>query len=722
MNNNFMGRVNKIVQEDKARMNRASPPLPPYPDAGIGALENVANGVPRQAQLMNQPHMLAYINPQEEQMLRDMGGAGLPGPDGVPVYGFLDWVSDTASNIGGAIKDTYNEVISGGTTETATYNPTTYTPTVTTNTNTGNNTNTNTGTGALPVADTTTGSNTILQDLTNLVTFAGNKSYVDGKEITVNNLGQNFANFIDNNDNLEYVNNILIDKTTGVEAVGTQAQEAFMNTGEGSQVAIRAADADAAGVGLSYADGLPVYTDSKGGTHSTQAAAVNKNTSISDEVNRVTAINSGIEVVAGSGPFKTFNYKFLDDSGTRYDTPEEAIAANTALVTDNTVSAGTDVGTDVGTVDTAGALPSGSNSIYQNLMNSITGFDNKSYVNGVLVYDNAGDFTEDPTAATNESGFVDPLAGEGSELLVSAYAKIAAGNAADLTEPEQRALYGQRGQVPNAAETLALTENYKASGEITMTQDMQDEIVKAMNSSGATKEQIDTYIQGSPVGEDVNPFFDTFGEQGVADKIGTALSNVMNYAIKQATFGMIDPLQIQEDKAKEYITAYESEGSTGGQFDWNDPDALDLSPGPEGDKNFELLLELSKGGGIEPTLQGVVGEDGETVEGVVSVKNTEDGPVIVEDGEVVSATGGVGGDDGPSAEVIMSLYNRYRKSGSGAGLPPWLRKYASGVNINQLLTKVTINGQEYYKTPDGKYIEPEELVGAIKGDVETPET
>ena len=199
----------------------------------------------------------------------------------------------------------------------------------------------------------------------------------------------------------------------------------------------------------------------------------------------------------------------------------------------------------------------------------------------------------------------------------------------------------------------------------------------------------------------------------------------MNYAIKQATFGMIDPLQIQEDKAKEYITAYESEGSTGGQFDWNDPDALDLSPGPEGDKNFELLLELSKGEGIEPTLQGVVGEDGETVEGVVSVKNTEDGPVIVEDGEVISATGGVGGDDGdggPSAEVIMSLYNRYRKSGSGAGLPPWLRKYASGVNINQLLTKVTINGQEYYKTPDGKYIEPEELVGAIKGDVETPET
>ena len=80
MNNSFIDRVNAIVQQNQSTD-------PAYPDAGIGALENVANNVPRQAQLMNQPHMLAYINPQEEQMLRDMGGAGLPGPDGIPVYG-----------------------------------------------------------------------------------------------------------------------------------------------------------------------------------------------------------------------------------------------------------------------------------------------------------------------------------------------------------------------------------------------------------------------------------------------------------------------------------------------------------------------------------------------------------------------------------------------------------------------------------------------------------
>jgi hypothetical protein len=72
------------------------------------ASNNVVSGAPRQAELMDQPHMLAYINPQEEQMLRDAGGAGIPGPDGIPVYG---WWSDT-----------WEEITSGGAADTETYN------------------------------------------------------------------------------------------------------------------------------------------------------------------------------------------------------------------------------------------------------------------------------------------------------------------------------------------------------------------------------------------------------------------------------------------------------------------------------------------------------------------------------------------------------------------------------------------------------------------------
>ena len=119
MNNSFIDRVNAIVQQNQSTD-------PAYPDAGIGALENVANNVPRQTVIANQPHMLAYINPQEEQMLRDMGGSGLPGPDGVPAYAFnlfdtstwtRDDVAETASNIGSSIRDTasnvYNTVSTG---------------------------------------------------------------------------------------------------------------------------------------------------------------------------------------------------------------------------------------------------------------------------------------------------------------------------------------------------------------------------------------------------------------------------------------------------------------------------------------------------------------------------------------------------------------------------------------------------------------------------------
>jgi len=52
------------------------------------------------------------------------------------------------------------------------------------------------------------------------------------------------------------------------------------------------------------------------------------------------------------------------------------------------------------------------------------------------------------------------------------------------------------------------------------------------------------------------------------------------------------------------------------------------------------------------------------------------------------------------------------------GLPAWLRQYASGVSINQLLEKVVIEGKEYFKTPDGKYIEPSELAGTVDLGVE----
>ena len=91
-----------------------------------------------------------------------------------------------------------------------------------------------------------------------------------------------------------------------------------------------------------------------------------------------------------------------------------------------------------------------------------------------------------------------------------------------------------------------------------------------------------------------------------------------------------------------------------------------------------------------------------------------DGGVGDNDDGVVTTPIGDGGNSG----AANSIYNRYYKGGSGFGLPAWLRQYASGVSINQLLEKVVIEGKEYFKTPDGKYIEPSELVGTVDLGVE----
>ena len=49
----------------------------------------IASFIPQQTQIMGQPHRLAYVNPQEEQMMLDAGGAGTPGPGGIPAYWLL---------------------------------------------------------------------------------------------------------------------------------------------------------------------------------------------------------------------------------------------------------------------------------------------------------------------------------------------------------------------------------------------------------------------------------------------------------------------------------------------------------------------------------------------------------------------------------------------------------------------------------------------------------
>ena len=225
--NTFIDRVNAIVQSNQASMAQNVS----YPDAGMGALENVANNVPRQADLMNQPHMLAYINPQEEQFLRDMGGAGIPGPDGIPVYG---WLSDTWSEItsgGNAVTETYN---SGGSSAPATsIRPVArpqsvvdkYANTAVPGSNSGGNTGTvNTGT-ITPAAEPEVYRWKGRYNEDTVVQPKDPKPVIkDPKTVSANSLYETAANYLTPFDNTEYIGGNLYDTTTNELAtnVGTK--------------------------------------------------------------------------------------------------------------------------------------------------------------------------------------------------------------------------------------------------------------------------------------------------------------------------------------------------------------------------------------------------------------------------------------------------------------------------------------------------------------------
>lgn len=85
-------------------MNRSSMPnqIMAFSNGGL------ASFIPRQTQIAGQPHMLAYINPQEEALLRDFGGSGIAGPGGIPSYPPESAINADYNTISGS--DKYNTV------------------------------------------------------------------------------------------------------------------------------------------------------------------------------------------------------------------------------------------------------------------------------------------------------------------------------------------------------------------------------------------------------------------------------------------------------------------------------------------------------------------------------------------------------------------------------------------------------------------------------------
>jgi len=94
-NGNMMNRGPMIPYNNRLPTDRAVP-------------FNQGGAVPRQTMIEDQPHMLAYIDPQEQSMLRQMGGSGQPGPGGVPAYARRD--GPGSENFGAEARDFQDEL------------------------------------------------------------------------------------------------------------------------------------------------------------------------------------------------------------------------------------------------------------------------------------------------------------------------------------------------------------------------------------------------------------------------------------------------------------------------------------------------------------------------------------------------------------------------------------------------------------------------------------
>ena len=590
MNNNFMDRVNAIMQQNQMSQNMmaAPQPQPSYPDAGIGALDNVVSGVPRQAELMNQPHMLAYINPQEEQMLRDAGGAGIAGPDGIPVYG---WLSDTMS-----------EITSLGRETTETYNRDAY-----------------------------------------------NERYTDPYE----EMARNPQNYADPN----YGNGRRIDRNAldGQELRDLERREAAARTRAAAPVrpqlrpeVLEAPTTNYQGMGL---------------------------------LELLRHLNSPPAPAVVTPPAPTVRPQLrpadLDTPTTDYE--------------------GTSIGGDDDNIVAAPPAPAveepigALNSFKETLANTFTPFDGKSYQNGVLVDERTGNRLSGGTFndTSNDENEVPQSFIDGLPSMVT-NPNIGTDNYDPSQTDDKWGYTRPDGTVVTAAQDMIDGGGKNFGGEVF---GISGGMNADLNGDGYV-----TKAEGQAAGGLNENFVSTLSNASGATPLGsglepTGIAGVLNTpVIGGALTGGLSTLYT----GARYLT-----------------DNFGYAGRPESSENQSMEDTLS---GLEGQnrINAELNADRALLDYAADTSNRRDGGGGGGGGG--GNQGGGGGNlGGPNAGPARSIYNRYYKGGGGRFLPPWLQRYASGVNIDELLTKQVIDGVEYYITPEGRQIEAQYLTGAAVG-------
>jgi hypothetical protein len=345
------------------------------------------------------------------------------------------------------------------------------------------------------------------------------------------------------------------------------------------------------------------------------------------------------------------------------------------------------------TTGTSGALPA-TNSTMEELANLMTPNDGAVYANGQLIDQFTGEVIEAGGlsstgdtirgTANTDTNDIEGYMGYGSAPVVNTSRETLA----NIITPGDQAMYVD-GQLVDTLTGASLEGGGYTIDPETGKKDyvygVSDDFTNntPVDTTGMTQAQATAAIANQKMRQDIPPsdlaYFGSFLGNSVIPIFGGMIAEKM----------LMGGIENRQSIIDEHTAALEA----GATPIYNEAGEYTGYEGEEGSVNYDF----------SPQEQVMAGP---SYDGGVGGSDNDDG--------VVTTPIGDGGNSG----AANSIYNRYYKGGSGFGLPAWLRQYASGVSINQLLEKVVIEGKEYFKTPDGKYIEPSELAGTVDLGVE----
>ena len=345
-----------------------------------------------------------------------------------------------------------------------------------------------------------------------------------------------------------------------------------------------------------------------------------------------------------------------------------------------------------------GALPSvtSGNSFRETLANTFTPFDGASYVNGRLVDDRTGDLIKaggrtfsgktirgsfnDPSNDKNEvpPSFYEGLPSMVTNPNIGNYDQSQLDDKWGYTRPDGTVVTAAQDRMDGGGKNFG-GEVFGISGGINADLNGDGYITKAeAQASGGLNENFVSSLSNAsgatPLGSGLDP-------TGLAAVAGLGLTGMAYQGVKNLTnnFGYAGrPESSKNNDLNSVVGGLTGQDAINAAVNYAVSDTS--VPYPDSDNNTTGGTSTGGGGG---------GNQG--------------------DGDNRSYLGG------PNSGSARSIYNRYYKGGGGRFLPPWLQRYASGVNIDELLTKQVIDGVEYYITPEGRQIEAQYLTGAAVG-------